>query len=69
MGVVYETEDLDLCRHVAMKFLPPEMENDPRSEGASSAEPSPPPRSIIRISERIYLIHETEKFSASLKRY
>jgi len=62
MGVVYETEDLDLCRHVAMKFLPPEMENDPRSEGASSAEPSPPPRSIIRISERNYLIHEAVKF-------
>jgi serine/threonine protein kinase len=29
MGVVYEGEELKLHRHVALKFLPPEMESDP----------------------------------------
>jgi serine/threonine protein kinase len=57
MGVVYE--DLKLHRHVALKFLPAEMENDPAVlVNAFSAKPSRRPRSIIRTSARFYEIDE-----------
>jgi serine/threonine protein kinase len=52
MGVVYEAEDLKLHLHVALKFLPAEMENDPAARERFQREASLRPRSTIRISAR-----------------
>ena len=60
MGIVYEAEDLSLGRHVALKFLPGEFEEDPSAFERFQREARPPPLSTTPDVCTIYEIGQAD---------
>ena len=66
MGVVYEAEDLNLGRHVALSFFLKNLPRTLKPSNVSSEKPAPPRRSIILTSARS-MISDSMKPSVTLQ--